>query len=401
MTNPMQTAEARISASAFADTKPHYDILDGLRGVAALTVVCFHLFEAYATSHLDQRINHGYLAVDFFFILSGFVVGYAYDDRWRRMSVGEFLKRRLIRLQPMVVIGALIGAAMFYTQGCSVWDVSKVTVAALLAATLMNALMIPATPGVEIRGVGEMYPLNGPSWSLFFEYIGNLLYAFLLRRLPTRALAAWVALAGCGLAAFALWGPYGDICVGFALTGDNIVGGSLRLLFAFSAGLLLSRVFRPVAVRGAFWIGGLAIVAAFVDERALRRLLRHRALPAHRLYRRLGPDDRPADRPPLQISGGHLLPALHGALPLHLPLLRMGEKRRAHLRAVAARRGGTRRRVGAAGLSVSETLRRTGTEAPHPTVPAHTQVAARPQSPMPEPIEGKRSHWRYSPSTSS
>ena len=262
MTNPMQTAEARISASAFADTKPHYDILDGLRGVAALTVVCFHLFEAYATSHLDQRINHGYLAVDFFFILSGFVVGYAYDDRWRRMSVGEFLKRRLIRLQPMVVIGALIGAAMFYTQGCSVWDVSKVTVAALLAATLMNALMIPATPGVEIRGVGEMYPLNGPSWSLFFEYIGNLLYAFLLRRLPTRALAAWVALAGCGLAAFALWGPYGDICVGFALTEDNIVGGSLRLLFAFSAGLLLSRVFRPVAVRGAFWIGGLAIVAA-------------------------------------------------------------------------------------------------------------------------------------------
>ena len=193
MTNPMQTAEARISASAFADTKPHYDILDGLRGVAALTVVCFHLFEAYATSHLDQRINHGYLAVDFFFILSGFVVGYAYDDRWRRMSVGEFLKRRLIRLQPMVVIGALIGAAMFYTQGCSVWDVSKVTVAALLAATLMNALMIPATPGVEIRGVGEMYPLNGPSWSLFFEYIGNILYAFFIRLLPTRALAVLAA----------------------------------------------------------------------------------------------------------------------------------------------------------------------------------------------------------------
>lgn len=62
-------------SSAFADTKPHYNILDGLRGVAALTVVCFHLFEAYATSHLDQKINHGYLAVDFFFILSGFVVG--------------------------------------------------------------------------------------------------------------------------------------------------------------------------------------------------------------------------------------------------------------------------------------------------------------------------------------
>ena len=209
--------QTEIPAAAFADTKPHYDILDGLRGVAALTVVCFHLFEAYATSHLDQKINHGYLAVDFFFILSGFVVGYAYDDRWKKMTVGDFFKRRLIRLQPMVVIGALIGAVM--------------------------------------------YPLNGPSWSLFFEYIGNILYALFLRRLPTRALAALVLLAGCGLIAFAVWGPLGDICVGFALTEENIVGGSLRLLFSFSAGLLMSRVFKPVRVRGAFWIGALGVVA--------------------------------------------------------------------------------------------------------------------------------------------
>lgn len=252
---------SRISAAAFSDTKPHYDLLDGLRGVAALTVVCFLLFEAYATSHLDQRINHGYLAVDFFFILSGFVVGYAYDDRWTKMTVREFLTRRLVRLQPMVVIGALIGAVMFYTQGCPVWDVSAVPVAMLLVATLMNAFMIPATPGAEIRGVGEMYPLNGPAWSLFFEYIGNVLYALFIRRLSTRALAVLVAAAGCGLAAFSVWGPLGDICVGFSLTGENIVGGSLRLLFAFPAGLLLSRVFRPVRVRGAFWIGTLAVVA--------------------------------------------------------------------------------------------------------------------------------------------
>ena len=252
---------SRISAAAFSDTKPHYDLLDGLRGVAALTVVCFHLFEAYATSHLDQRINHGYLAVDFFFILSGFVVGYAYDDRWTKMTVREFLTRRLVRLQPMAVIGALIGAVMFYTQGCPVWDVSAVPVAMLLVATLMNAFMIPATPGAEIRGVGEMYPLNGPAWSLFFEYIGNVLYALFIRRLSTRALAVLVAAAGCGLAVFSVWGPLGDICVGFSLTGENIVGGSRRLLFAFPAGLLLSRVFRPVRVRRAFWIGTLAVVA--------------------------------------------------------------------------------------------------------------------------------------------
>ena len=253
-----------MNTSSFADTKPHYNLLDGLRGVAALSVIWYHIFEGYAFAGGNTTIggiNHGYLAVDFFFILSGFVVGYAYDDRWTKMTVREFLTRRLVRLQPMVVIGALIGAVMFYTQGCPVWDVSAVPVAMLLVATLMNAFMIPATPGAEIRGVGEMYPLNGPAWSLFFEYIGNVLYALFIRRLSTRVLAVLVAAAGCGLAAFSVWGPLGDICVGFSLTGENIVGGSLRLLFAFPAGLLLSRVFRPVRVRGAFWIGSLAVVA--------------------------------------------------------------------------------------------------------------------------------------------
>ncbi|AGY53028.1 Protein 2 in picA locus [Bacteroidales bacterium CF] len=250
----------KISSAAFADTKPHYGILDGLRGVAALTVVCFHIFEAFATSHIDQRINHGYLAVDFFFILSGFVMGYAYDDRWKTMSVKEFLKRRFIRLHPMVVLGAVIGAVMFYTQGCPVWDVSRISVMMLLIATLLSAALIPATPGTEVRGVGEMYPLNGPSWSLFFEYIGNILYAFFIHKLPTKALTWLVIAAAAGLGVFAIWGPYGDICVGFSMTGDNMLGGSLRLLFAFSAGLLLSRIFKPVKVKGAFWIGGVAIV---------------------------------------------------------------------------------------------------------------------------------------------
>lgn len=253
--------------AAFADTKPHYNILDGLRGVAAITVVCFHIFEAYATSHLDQRINHGYLAVDFFFILSGFVVGYAYDDRWGKMKTMDFLKRRFIRLHPMVVMGALIGAVMFYLQGCSVWDVSKVTIAALLVATFVNALLVPATPGTEVRGLGEMYPLNGPSWSLFFEYIGNVLYALFIRRLSTKALACLVLVAGSGLAAFAIIGPYGDICAGFTLTAIEFTAGFLRVMFSFSAGLFLIRIFKPASVKGAFWICSLAIVALLAVPR--------------------------------------------------------------------------------------------------------------------------------------
>src|SRR5215813_9856716 len=93
--------------------KSHYVVLDGLRGVASLMVVVFHLFETYAgENRFRQIINHGYLAVDFFFLLSGFVIAYAYDDRWGPMSQWEFYKRRLIRLQPMVVMGSLIGAAL-------------------------------------------------------------------------------------------------------------------------------------------------------------------------------------------------------------------------------------------------------------------------------------------------
>ena len=249
------------SMAAFADTKPHYDLLDGLRGVAAITVVWFHIFEAFATSHLDQRINHGYLAVDFFFILSGFVIGYAYDDRWGKMKTKDFIKRRVIRLHPMVVMGAIIGAVMFYWQGCPVWDVSKVTIGALFMATFINALLLPATPGTEIRGLGEMYPLNGPGWSLFFEYIGNILYALFIHKFSTRVLAVLVFLAGCGLALFAIGGPYGDICAGFSLTGTKFTAGSLRLLFSFSAGLLLFRIFKPVKVKGAFWICSLSIIA--------------------------------------------------------------------------------------------------------------------------------------------
>ena len=93
-------------ASTYITSKPRYEILDGLRGVAALMVVIFHINEPMAPSAAEfPFVNHGYLAVDFFFVLSGFVIGYAYDDRWNKMSVGDFFKRRLIRLHPMVIMG--------------------------------------------------------------------------------------------------------------------------------------------------------------------------------------------------------------------------------------------------------------------------------------------------------
>lgn len=254
----------KISSAAFADTKPHYELLDGLRGVAALLVIWYHVFEAFATSPIDQRFNHGYMAVDFFFILSGFVIGYAYDDRWKTsMTIKDFIKRRLIRLHPMVIMGAVLGAITFYIQGCEKWDGTQVSISMLMLAMLLNLFLIPAIPGSghEVRGNGEMYPLNGPSWSLFFEYIGNLLYALFIRRMSTKALTVLVIFAGIGLASFAIcnFSGYGHLGVGWSLLDYNLLGGFLRLLFSFSIGLLMSRIFKPVHIRGAFWICSLTI----------------------------------------------------------------------------------------------------------------------------------------------
>ena len=256
---------SEISSAAFADSKPHYRILDGLRGVAAIIVIGYHIFEAFATSPYDQHFNHGYMAVDFFFILSGFVIGYAYDDRWgKRMTMKDFFRRRLIRLQPMVVMGALLGTLTFLIAGREMWDGTIAPLTMVMLALLLHMFLIPALPGAgaEVRGNGEMFPLNGPSWSLFFEYIGNILYALILRRLSTRALKVLVALAGAGLATYAIgsFSGYGHLGVGWSLGGTNLQGGFLRLLFAFSAGLLMSRIFKPWRIRGAFWISSLAII---------------------------------------------------------------------------------------------------------------------------------------------
>ena len=138
---------SNISSALFSDTKPHFQILNGLRGVAALMVIFYHIFEAFATSSMDQKFNHGYLAVDFFFVLSGFVIGYAYDDRWGKMSVGNFFRRRLIRLQPLVIMGALLGLITFLIQGGETWDATKVPFLMIALSFVLHIFLIPAQIG--------------------------------------------------------------------------------------------------------------------------------------------------------------------------------------------------------------------------------------------------------------
>ena len=258
-------------------SKPHYHILDGLRGVAALMVMWFHIFEGFASSAIDQRVNHGYLAVDFFFVLSGFVIGYAYDDRWQKgMGVWQFFRRRLVRLHPMIVLGAVLGLAAFLIQGSVRWDGSHVATSVAMLAMLMTLFLIPSRPDcvTEVRGNGEMFPLNGPMWSLFFEYVGNVLYALLLRRIPTKVLACVVVLCSVSLATLAFANTTGTFSLGGGWSFwsgnpaeeglaaySNFALGFMRMAFSYTVGLLMARLFCPRRqIKGAFWLCGAAIV---------------------------------------------------------------------------------------------------------------------------------------------
>ncbi|EJL36710.1 putative acyltransferase [Caulobacter sp. AP07] len=262
--------DAATSTDAAAPAKGHYVILDGLRGVASLMVVVFHLFETYAGGDPQKQIiNHGYLAVDFFFLLSGFVIAYAYDDRWAAgMGQWEFYKRRLVRLQPMIIMGSLIGAALVAFQHSSVFPKLEAASAwQIVAVMLLGCLMIPLTPSAEIRGWTEVYPLNGPAWSLLYEYVANLLYAVGLRKLSNRALGVLTALAALALVHLLVFGPRGDVIGGWALDAAGIRVGLTRVLFPFLAGVLLMRLGKRVKVGGAFAVCSLLLVVALALPR--------------------------------------------------------------------------------------------------------------------------------------
>ncbi|MCU4162887.1 acyltransferase family protein [Carboxylicivirga caseinilyticus] len=250
------------------ETKPHYQILDGLRGIAAIIVVIFHLTEPLASGHLDNIVNHGYLAVDFFFLLSGFVIGYAYDDRWRKLTFGGFLRRRLVRLQPLVILGMTLGAMGFYFTDSTIWPlIHTVPVWKLIIVMLIGYTILPIPLSMDIRGWEEMHPLNSVGWSLLFEYIANILYAIGIRKLSNKALALFVMLAAGLLIHLAITSPNGDIAGGWTLNTEHMRIGIIRTLFPFFGGLLLSRVSKPIYIKNAFlWCSLLLAVTLFVPR---------------------------------------------------------------------------------------------------------------------------------------
>src|SRR6201996_563051 len=216
--------------------KQHFEVLDGLRGSAAFLIVIFHVFNySFGFRGPWALVKHAYLAVDFFFALSGFVVAYAYDDRWTRMTMLQFFRIRLIRLHPLVLIGATLGLLGYIFDPFS--KAMNHTAAPMLLLAYVTSLLLLPSPPVGGRH-NESQALNGPAWSLMQEYLGNIAYALILRRLRTITLGIIFGLSGLLL----IWtaNSKGSLDGGWGY--PEIWMAPLRLTVSFVMGLWLYRI---------------------------------------------------------------------------------------------------------------------------------------------------------------
>ena len=237
--------------------RPHFQVLDGLRGIAALAVVVFHFMEWIYTDPGKNFIGHGFLAVDFFFCLSGFVIGYAYDERFKNIGIKEFFKRRLFRLQPMVVFGSVIGLLAFLFDPFADYQ-HQYSTGKILLIVLCSLLMIPL-PVMGERSFNN-FGLNAPSWSLFWEYVANVFYALFLARLPKLILLILFVAAACFL--FSTAYQKGNLLGGWA--GENFWDGGVRIWYSFLAGLIIFR-YNLIIKNNAGFIGcSILLSLAFV-----------------------------------------------------------------------------------------------------------------------------------------
>jgi peptidoglycan/LPS O-acetylase OafA/YrhL len=237
--------------------KPHkFHELDGLRGLAALIVVDYHFRTCFGKTYP----SHGGLAVDLFFMLSGFVLTYAYqrklDDGY---STIRFLKARLLRLYPMYFAGLVLGLVLKYFFSDLFQTVPRGELALVLCASL---LMLPAPPMAAGSLVSFSFPFNYPMWSLFFELLANVYHGLVLRRRTWKAVAAIAAVSGAML----VWmlGAQGTIEVGW-LRKETLLGVP-RVIFSYTVGTLLFRVWKRLRYRWRIspMLLGAALVAALM-----------------------------------------------------------------------------------------------------------------------------------------
>ncbi len=229
-------------------------VLDGLRGVAALAVLTRHApmyFQSISTTS-SGPFWESYLAVDFFFVLSGFILAHAYGSRLAAgMSPQRFMLIRLIRLYPLYFLALTIAIPISVSS-----EMKGISHGYDLVLNIILAVLFLPSPVSQ-----GLFPLNGPAWSLFFELIANLWFAMSYRVLNSYLILVIVLVAGITLAAAV---SYGALGFGAAFLVDGLKRGPLdygmewsslgaglaRVAYSFFAGVLVYRVWKKIpAVR--------------------------------------------------------------------------------------------------------------------------------------------------------
>lgn len=198
--------------------------LDALRGVAAIAVL-FHHAERELHLGVGFGFNYGYLAVDVFFLMSGFVIAHAYEPRMdARMGLTHFMKLRLQRLYPMMLLGAVLGIAVAAWHGASGGSFLLTSISALI--------MLPLVWSGPV-----LFPINIPEWSIFFEIVANALHRLLAPVLTLRLLVTILilSLVMLGVAGWRLHG----LANGFS--PETFWGGFPRTFFSYFTGVFLYR----------------------------------------------------------------------------------------------------------------------------------------------------------------
>jgi len=216
-------------------TNNRFIFLDGMRGIAALAVVITHV------THFSY-FGSGALAVDMFFCLSGFVIAYAYQSKiFSKLTIREYFVKRLNRLYPMFLIGLFLGLVALLLKVYH--GQSDYTYTNVFTALLLNTFYLPyLNQGTFLvfshLAVGNIFPVNNPSWSLFFELIANILFVFTIK-LSKPILIGIAAILGVWLAIYA-------VLSGSAPGGStsNFIGGFPRVGYTFLIGVILYRCFQ-------------------------------------------------------------------------------------------------------------------------------------------------------------
>ncbi|WP_395645016.1 acyltransferase family protein [Terricaulis sp.] len=255
-----------MSAHLESGAKQRFAVLDGMRGLAALAVISDHV----SSPLMDALIPGRYLAVDFFFILSGFVLTHVYADRLAAgMGALKFMRVRLIRLYPLYLAGILLGGALALLYAIKGWG--EGTIAQVASSFLFALPLSPAPPALSIWPDAP-FPLDGPAWSLFFELFINGAFALIFLWLtPLRTVL--IALAAGLLLIPSVFLLTSRLDAGFAWS--NFLGGFPHVAYAFFAGVFIyqmrSRVRLPVLPPWAAFLGLIAVFAAPVPAYGVAR----------------------------------------------------------------------------------------------------------------------------------